>query len=153
MLQEIFSTSCTCSQINILCRFLRHYKPEVHSDTIRRRYAKMMDRQGRNWLDWDRTSSGPTYCICLPCSTHTDSTSRLGDQHDVSWGSEHVHYGAPSLSRKRASCLTEHILQAACSFRMTHSAERAVHPRVQRLHRQTLFHLIYCQLVLLVSLQ
>ena len=58
--------------------------------------------------------------------------------------------GAPSLSRKRASCLTEHTLQAACSFRVTHSAERAVHPRVQRLHKQTLLHSIRCQIVLLV---
>ena len=29
-------------------RFLRHYKPEVHSDIIRRRYAKQMGGQGRN---------------------------------------------------------------------------------------------------------
>ena len=46
--------------------------------------------------------------------------------------------GAPSLFRKRVLCLTEHILQAACSFRVTHSAERAVQPRAQRLHRQPL---------------
>ena len=50
--------------------------------------------------------------------------------------------GAPSQSRKRALCLTEHILQAAYSFRVTHGAERADHPRVHRLHRQTLLHLI-----------
>lgn len=54
--------------------------------------------------------------LCLisqPPPTHTDSTSRLGEQHDVGGGSEHVHYGATTLSRKRASCLTEHTLQAS----------------------------------------
>ena len=51
--------------------------------------------------------------------------------------SEHVHYGATTLPRMRASCLPEHTLQAACSFRVTHNAEGPDQPRVQRLHTHT----------------
>ena len=52
--------------------------------------------------------------------------------------SEHVHYGATTLPRMRASCLPEHTLQAASSFRVTHNAEGPDQPRVQRPHTHTL---------------
>ena len=52
--------------------------------------------------------------------------------------SEHVHYGATTLPLMRASCLPEHTLQAACSFRVTHNAEGPDQPRVQRPHTHTL---------------
>ena len=81
----------------------------------------------------------------------------MDEQHGVGGSSEHVHYGATTLPLMRTSCLPEHTLQAACSFRVTHSAEGTDQPRVQRLHThthcQTQFHLMYCQLMLLISLQ
>ena len=52
--------------------------------------------------------------------------------------SEHVHYGATTLPLMRASCLPEHTLQAASSFRVTHNAEGPDQPRVQRPHTHTL---------------
>ena len=55
----------------------------------------------------------------------------------VSGSSEHVHYGAATLPLMRTSCLPEHTLQAACSFRVTHSAEGIDQPQVQRLHTHT----------------
>ena len=61
----------------------------------------------------------------------------MDEQHGVGGSSEHVHYGATTLPLMRTSCLPEHTLQAACSFRVTHSAEGIDQPRVQRLHTHT----------------
>ena len=83
----------------------------------------------------------------------------MDEQHGVGGSSEHVHYGATTLPLMRTSCLPEHTLQAACSFRVTHNAEGPDQPQAQRLHTHThthcqiQFHLMYCQLVLLISLQ
>ena len=82
----------------------------------------------------------------------------MDEQHGVGGSSEHVHYGATTLPLMRTSCLPEHTLQAACSFRVTHSAEGIDQPRVQRLHTHT--HTLsdtvsphVCQIMLLISLQ
>ena len=61
----------------------------------------------------------------------------MDEQQGVGGSSEHVHYGATTLPLMRTSCLPEHTLQAACSFRVTHSAEGIDQPRVQRLHTHT----------------
>ena len=59
----------------------------------------------------------------FPCSTHTENTSRLGDQNDASRGSEHVHHGAPSFLSWRGIVFDKAHSVVPSGTRMTHGVE------------------------------
>ena len=120
-----------------------------YNEAARERSAKKIEKNSHGCSDWDVKAVSGICRICQLFMTspaaqhtivellHTLKHKSLGDQNDASWGSEHEPHGTPSQSRKRALFMTEHSLGAACSLRVTHGAERDVHPRVQRLHKLT----------------